>query len=272
MGFLIRSFQRVLIFIISVGVIWFIVTQVFKRLDQRLPLFVALILTYIVSAYFILPQIIRFSVMVTRRGRIPRVTRASDGLLADPVNIILEGTMEELSSAFIAMGWRKADNLTPRTGWKMIKCFVLNQPYPEAPFSPLYLFGRKQDLGFQENIGNSPRKRNHIRLWAANIDPREEISDIVYWLKKHPVDISASYFWAGAASEDLGFGLSKLTYQISHRTNNNVDKERDHILESLRRCGRIREEYYIEAGGLVAGKYISDGKILWAKIGPPSQK
>jgi len=266
MGFLFRLFQRVFIFIVSIGVIWLIVTQIFDRLDQRLPLFFALILTYFFSAYFILPQIIHFSVMIMRRGRIPRVTRAADGLFADPVNIILAGTIAELSSVFYAMGWHKADKLTFKNGLKMIRCFLLNRPYPEAPFSPLYLFGRKQDIGFQKVIGNSPRKRHHVRFWSANIDPRKEISDIAYWLKKHPADPSASYFWVGSGSEDIGFGLTKLTFQISHRTDKNIDKERDYILDSLRRCGCINSEHFIEAGELVAGKYISDGKIIWAEI------
>ena len=30
----------------------------------------------------------------------------------------------------------------------MARAFVLNEPYPSAPFSTLYLFGRGQDIGF----------------------------------------------------------------------------------------------------------------------------
>ncbi|WP_342021788.1 LssY C-terminal domain-containing protein [Methyloceanibacter marginalis] len=37
----------------------------------------------------------------------------------------------------------------------MAKTFVLNQPYPTAPFSTLFLFGRGQDIGFQKAIGDS---------------------------------------------------------------------------------------------------------------------
>jgi hypothetical protein len=31
----------------------------------------------------------------------------------------------------------------------MARAFVLNEPYPTAQFSTLYLFGRGQDIGFQ---------------------------------------------------------------------------------------------------------------------------
>lgn len=274
MNLLARILQRIAIFAISVGVIWLIVTQVFARIDERSPLFVALLLTYIISAYVILPQIIHLSVMILRRGRIPHMTRAPDGLPADPVNIILTGTMGELIAAFAAAGWHKADELTLRSGWKMIRSFIFNKPYPQAPFSSLYLFGREQDFGFQEPVGNSPRKRHHIRFWAANINPEAKMSDLSYWMKKRPVDrsnpanLTASHIWVGAGTEDLGFGLSSLTYQISHRTDKRIDEERDHILDCLRRSGHIagQSERMISAGALVAGKYVSDGKIVHVEL------
>jgi hypothetical protein len=267
-----RILQRAVMFAISVGALWLIVTQVFVRIDERTPLFVAFLLTYAVSAYVILPQIIHLSVMVLRRGRIPHMTRAPDGLPADPVNIILTGTMDELVAAFAAAGWHKADELTLRTGWKMVRSFILNKPYPEAPFSSLYLFGREQDFGFQEAVGDSPRKRHHIRFWAANINPEAKMRDLSYWMKKRPVDhsnpanLAASHIWVGAGTQDLGLGLAALTYQISHRTDKRIDAERDYILGCLRQNGQICEERSIEAETLVAGKYISDGKIVCAKL------
>jgi len=46
----------------------------------------------------------------------------------------------------------------------MVRAFALNSPYPTAPFSTLYLFGRGQDIGFQKAIDDSPRKRHHIHF------------------------------------------------------------------------------------------------------------
>jgi hypothetical protein len=56
----------------------------------------------------------------------------------------------------------------------MIRTFIFNKPYPTAPFSTLYLFGRGQDIGFQKAIDNSPRKRHHIRFWALSLVRAEE--------------------------------------------------------------------------------------------------
>ena len=56
----------------------------------------------------------------------------------------------------------------------MTQAFVLNAPYPTAPFSTLYLFGRPQDVGFQEPIDDSPRKRHHIRFWALGLTRSED--------------------------------------------------------------------------------------------------
>lgn len=266
MQFIVRWAQRIFVFCFSIGTLWFIVTQIFDRFEDRMPFFAALILTYLVSAYIFLPQIIRFSTMIVRRRHIPRMTLAMDGLLADPVNIIFTGTAEELCSAFANIGWHQADPLDLKSAWKMIRSVTLNKPYVQAPFSRQYLFGRTQDYGFQQAIGNSPRKRHHIRFWAANIDPETELGNVRYWVKKHPVDPTTSTIWVGAGTEDLGLGIKKLTYQISHRTNKEVDTERDYIIESLKQKNKIQNIRHINTGDLIAGKYISDGKIILAKL------
>ena len=56
----------------------------------------------------------------------------------------------------------------------MVRAFVFNSPYPTAPFSTLYLFGRGQDIGFQKAIDNSPRKRHHIRFWSLSLTRAED--------------------------------------------------------------------------------------------------
>lgn len=266
MNFIKRSLQRIVIFLISVATLWLITIQIFDRLDEEMPFFFALFITYVVSAYFILPQITHLTRIILRRGRIPKTTHAFDGLAADPINIIILGSINDLQEAFSAIGWHKADSINPKSALKMIVSFTLNKPYLKAPFSSLYLFGRKQDIGFQEPIGNSPRKRNHVRFWAANIDPSVKISDVRFWIKKHPVDLTKTRIWAGAATKDLGFGLTQLTYQITHRTDKNVDEQREYILKSLEKNNLVYHKKYIDAGELVEDKYISDGRILYIKL------
>jgi hypothetical protein len=103
--FLKRWIERIMRLIIAAGVIWLIVWPIFKRLDQVLPMVLALLFTYYLSAYIILPRIIRIILLITRSGRIPRFTTAGDGFYVDPVNIILVGTKEELIKAFEKIGY-----------------------------------------------------------------------------------------------------------------------------------------------------------------------
>ena len=266
MRFLRRMVERFLIACLSAVFIWLSVTQVFERLDQRMPVFVAGICTYILVAYLALPRLIRFGLMIFRRGRIPHFTQAADGLMGDPVNIALVGSEDQLRAAFKKIGWFEADEITLASSWRMVQALLQNKPYYTAPFSYLYLFGRRQDYGFQKSITTSPRQRHHVRFWAANIDPNVSFSDVAYWLKKHPVDHSKPVMWVGAATKDIGIGLSALTYQFTHRVDKNIDDEREYILKLLRGAGCVAGEEYAEPGKFLQNKYRSDGKIVVATL------
>lgn len=266
MNLLFRILQRIISLSGAAFLLWIIVTQIFDRLDERLPAYLAIILTYILSAYLLLPQVVRIFVMIRRRKHIPHVTYTSDGLPADPVNIILKGTYRELINAFEKAGWSQADTLTIRSSIHMIRSFLLNKPYPTAPFSSLYLFGRKQDIGFQETISKGPSKRHHVRFWAANINPDAELGDITYWISDHPINYKKPIIWVGAGTEDLGLGLTSFTYQISHRSDKEIDRERDYIFTSLHKQGSITNDTFIQAGTLIEGKYQTDGKIISATL------
>lgn len=247
-------------------VIWLIVWPIFNRLDQTLPLFLALLLTYYLSAYVILPRIVRIILLIIRKGRIPRFTTASDGIYVDPVNIILIGTKEDLEKDFEQINWQKADKLNFRSAEKMVRKFLSNKPYPAAPFSSLYLFGRKQDVGFQESVGNSPRKRHHVRFWAINADKEIDPLDLKFWTKKQKIKKDKELMWIGAASEDIGFAFKKITYQLSHKVNPDVDTERKYILNLLKESKLIGKITYYKPGKFKVGKYLSDGRIAVAKL------
>src|SRR6185312_13000062 len=124
--------------------------------------------TYGIAAYIVLPRAIRMGLKILQSKRVPSYTITGDGLPGDPVNVVLVGTLQQLRGAFAALGWSEADRLSLASSWGMVRAFVLNTPYPTAPFSTLYLFGRGQDIGFQKAIDNSPRKRHHIRFWALS--------------------------------------------------------------------------------------------------------
>jgi hypothetical protein len=122
-------------------------------------------------------------------------------LPGDPVNLALIGTLHQLRTAFATAGWSEADRLGLASSWRMVRAFVLNSPYPTAPFSTLYLFGRGQDIGFQKAIDNSPRKRHHIRFWASSLARAEDaLATANFWLNTdRPAEIER-VLWVGGAT------------------------------------------------------------------------
>ena len=168
MRLLTRLLQRLAIFGLGIFSVWLIVFVIFETADRRLPWILAVSIAYGLGAYIVLPRVIRLGLRILQRKRVPSYTITGDGLPGDPVNLALVGTLQQLRSAFAISGWSEADRLGLASSWGMIRAFVLNSPYPTAPFSTLYLFGRGQDIGFQKAIDDSPRKRHHIRFWALS--------------------------------------------------------------------------------------------------------
>lgn len=271
MGLLIRTLQRIAIFSIGALSIWLIVFVVFDFADQRMPVAFALALTYAIGAYVILPYAVRMGLKFSQLRHVPSFTVAADGLPADPVNLALYGTREQLRAAFAAIGWVEAENLTLASSWRMIKAFVFNRPYPTAPFSTLFLFGRGQDIGFQKAIGDSPRRRHHVRFWARSIGQAQDFDLASFWLNTDIPPEGASVPWVGAATKDTGFGLTKLTFQITHATDADANAERDYVISVLREADTIGPIAWENTGDRIDGehinRYITDGDVAIAALG-----
>jgi hypothetical protein len=251
--------------------VWLIVFVVFDTADHRLPWLVAGGLTYGLAAYFILPNVVRLSLKVLHRGVIPSYTITADGLPGDPINLVLVGTLQQLRGAFAKTGWHTADPLGIASSLRMIQAFLMNSAYPTAPFSTFYLFGRRQDIGFQEPIDDSPRKRHHIRFWALSLSHAEDdIAAAAFWLNSDKPSPEERVLWVGAGTRDTGLSLTWLTFQVTHRTDSDANAERDYLVDALRSKGVIRDVGRRRSGSpLVAGKvnhYISDGEIAFASL------
>jgi hypothetical protein len=270
MGLLIRVFQRIAIFAIGAVSVWLIAFVVFDWADKKLPVAFALGLTYAVGAYVILPYAVRMGLKFSTLKSVPSFTVAADGLPADPVNLGLIGTFAELRQAFSAIGWTEADKLDLKSSWRMVKAFVLSQPYPEAPFSTLYLFGRGQDVGFQKAIGDSPRKRHHVRFWGKSLEHLPAGPDTAsFWLNTDRPAAGERVIWAGAATKDTGLGLTRLTFQVTHATDSDTNAERDFLIETLKDSGAIGEVTLAEAGaplGHRVNHYVTDGDVAVAEL------
>jgi len=260
--------QRLAILSLGAVGIWLIV-NVFQWVDGELPSVLALAATYGVAAYVILPYTVRMGLMVIRHQHVPSFTITGDGLPGDPVNLALVGTFDELRAAFAKAGWHEADPLSLSSSWGMVKAFIFNAPYPKAPFSTLYLFGRGQDIGFQKAIGNSPRKRHHVRFWAKCLTEAETVDD-VFWHGTHRPDTRERVLWVGAGTKDTGFSLTRLTFKITHATDSDTNAERDFIMAELSRSGAIGVVDMYEAGEEIeagtVNHYVTDGIIAVAPL------
>ena len=263
--------RRLLVGLIGFAAVWLIVDVVYRITDQRLPWMFALGTTYAAAAYVVLPRAVRMSLKVLQRKSVPAFTLTGDGLPGDPVNLVLLGDFAQLRAAFARAGWTEADPLGLRSSWKMVLAFAFDRSYPKAPFSTLYLFGRKQDIGFQKAIDGSPRKRHHIRFWALAAERADEpMSDPGFWLNIDRPALEETVLWVGAGTRDTGFGFTRFTFQITHATDNDTNAERDFIVSELQRCGAIGEIVWRREGDrFTTGKvnhYVADGEVAAARL------
>jgi LssY C-terminus len=266
-----RLLRRLLVLGLGVFSVWLIVFVVFRIADNRLPWILAVAVTYGAAAYVILPRVVLISLKILQRKRVPRYTITGDGLPGDPVNLVLAGTLAQLGAAFATAGWSEADRLTLASSWRMARAFVLNSPYPTAPFSTLYLFGRGQDIGFQKALDNSPRKRHHVRFWALGLKRAEvTLGTAGFWLKAHRPPDHEHVYWVGAGTKDTGFSLTQLTFQITHATDADTNAERDFIIAELKRNKVIGDVTSYQARQHLRAQqvnhYITDGEVIAASL------
>lgn len=257
---------------LGVWLAYLAVFDLFPFLDRRLPIFFALLLVYIAVAYFGLPALLRAWRVFIRPNHIPLYVTTRDGLPSDPVNIaVVAKSRHQLVRAMKKAGWAGADkeNLrnTIRAGWAM----ALNNPYPTAPLSALYLFNRPFDVGFQIVYGKngSPRHRHHVRFWQL-VDRRQDHGHFRFWVRHFRQFIGREKtVWIGAATDDNSvYGIRWFNLQPTHRSHPEPQKERDLIIETLKKAGHINLVSEVQAGEpfrmqaqSIGNNFICDGKL-----------
>jgi len=202
-----------------------------KRLQTRLMRGAVVVAIYLIAAYLLMPAWWRRYVhRHPSLDDVPGITETKTGIPGDPLNVALIGTKVELMQVMVAARWYPADPLTLKSCLEIAEATVLKRPYEDAPVSNLYLFGRKEDLAFEQPVGHDPRHRHHVRFW-----------------KTEKTDPDGSPVWIGSAVYDERVGLSHTTGQITHVTAPDVDAERDYLFTDLEKTGLL-SEHYIDAG------------------------
>ena len=226
-----------------------------------------LVLLYVAIAYGLMPM---FWQSYERRhpafDRTPTLTHTSSGLAGDPVNVGLIGSEADVLRIMKAANWVLAARLGLRADLRIAADAALGRPDPDAPVSNLYLFGRVEDLAFEQEVDASPRSRHHVRFWRTDRTERDR-----------PV-------WIGAAVFDRRVGISHTTGQITHIIDAAIDVERDFLFECLKKTGQLLESFAIDGyHDTLQGKngdgnaWHTDGRLFVGVVnqpesgGPPAQ-
>jgi hypothetical protein len=211
---------------------------------------------YLMLAYIVLPALWTHHEHEPGMASLPMVTHTSAGIPGDAINVGLVGGKEDVLRAMHNANWFPADPITLRTSIEIIGSVVLDRPYHDAPVSPLYYDGKKEQLAFEKPDGGSADKRHHVRLWLV----------LERGTGGRPV-------WLGSITFDRGVGLSHDTGQVTHHIAPDIDAERDLLMRDLREAEMVQTLFQISGTGpTLLGRngegdpYYTDGEIDVASL------
>jgi len=217
-----------------------------------------LALGYGALAYLALPEIWRHYEHRPSMESEPRFTRTADDIPGDPLNVALFGTEPEMIEAFTKAGFTQAKALGLRSDLRIGESVVLDRPDLNAPVSSLFLWGRKQDLAFEQEVGTSADHRHHARFWKSSQQSED-----------------GRPLWLGSTTFDRGSGVSHLTGQITHHISADIDAERDYTFAALTHAGQLVSWYRVTGIGPTldgrnggGDRYYTDGEMDVGVLSP----
>ena len=186
--------------------------------NSELLLFVLIVggVLYGLLAYFLIPLTWRHYEHQKGLAGLTMVTRTGADIPGDPINVGAVGSKEDLLCAMNAAQWFPADPVTLRSSMEIAGSVLFDRPYRQAPVSPLYYEGRREDLAFEKPAGKSADRGHHVRFWKV-LDHGEERRAV----------------WLGAVTFDRGVGFSHDDGRITHHIARGIDAERDLLTADL---------------------------------------
>ena len=179
----------------------------------------------------------------------------SSGIPGDPINLAFVGTQDELLAAAQSAHWTTADPITWGSSVKIAVDSLAHRPYVTAPVSDLFVWGRKQDLAFEQPYGADPSRRHHVRFWRST-----------------QLDTDGRPLWLGAATFDSHVGISHLTGQITHHIDADVDAERDKLASDFATERNLvlewMQDFQLDRRGKNGGgdPYFTDGRLCLIRV------
>lgn len=227
-----------------------------SKLKIALAVLAVFLVAYGILAYILLPLMWTHYEHQKGLAGLPMVTRTAQDIPGDPINVGLVGNKDDVLCAMHAAGWYPADPITFKSSAEIIGSVILRRPYRDAPVSPLFYEGRREDLAFEKPVGDSADRRNHVRLWEVIKEGQEG----------RPV-------WLGSATFDRDVGLSRYTGQVTHHIGPDIDAERDLLTDDLKRAKVVQAIYEVTGvGPTLVGRngegdrYYTDGEIKISRL------
>ena len=179
----------------------------------------------------------------------------------DPLNIVVVGRGIDALFAFIERGWRLDEPFDLHSVYRTIRAFLFGSEYLNAPVSPLYVFGRQQDVALQK-ARDTVSQRNHLRLWLA------------------PFTIDGLQVWVGQISRDIGIKMTTQSwYLTTHVISPEVDQDRFYLMQDLILSGAVSRFGFARGVGassmpdprvnLTGEPYLTDGLRLVLFLNEP---
>lgn len=276
-----RFLKRFAILIPGIVITYFSIRNVFPYFDTRLPEALAIFVTYVITAYILIPALIRVIRIIWPPKHLPLYCITPDGFASDPLNIALIGTRREVIVAMQKAGWHMADpHNSIRNTARHILATIFKWQYINAPVSSLFLFGRKQDVAFQLPIkGESSDNRHHVRFWATTYDDSKDLHvNTIHWHKRESQILSDKLLWVGAASRDVGITPIRHNLQLTHMIAPDTNAERELIINNLSKVGLANTTHKIRLGKpyklinrAFRGQLHTDGTMTVVKLKKPKK-
>ena len=179
---------------------------------------------------------------------------------ADPLNLVIVGDGLSIVFPLVERGWRFVQPLNLRSGAVSAEAFLFDGADTEMPVSPMWVFGRREDVALQKPRGTI-LQRNHMRLWLT------------------PLRYQGQSVYVGQISRDIGVEFTdKSWYLTTHKIDPDVDFDRDYLLQDLLLSGAVARFGFVGGVGastaaaprvnLTGDPYLTDGLRLVLMIGP----
>jgi hypothetical protein len=159
-------------------------------------------------------------------------TNLAGDKMGDPLNLVLIGDHEDIFPALTRRGWHPTEQTHRAAIWRTIRSFVFRSRYRYSPVSPLYVFGRPQDVAGQKARGTI-HLRNHARFWLT------------------PLRFRGAGVWIGQISRDIGVRFILGFPPTTHKIDPDLDEARNGLIQDLAYSQALASFAYVKGVGAV---------------------